>query len=224
MSYEESKLFSLLKKQDIDSLFLEATNYLCQTKSLFEEKEQLQQENQQLKLINKEYERLGKENGRCFKITSVKQYNIDELIRCKDNWNKLREWLETNWKETQDIWFVKILNKMQELERGVRMNKEKLEVTKEKLGVDEWLELIREDKNLNGAYISICQYVDLTEQENKQLKDNWDELKEDLIKIRQLTFTKYNKNEWANCLSFNDDILPLIKKMQEIEQGSDSNE
>ncbi len=99
------------------------------------------------------------------------------------------------------------------------MNKEKLEVTKEKLGVDEWLELIREDKNLNGAYISICQYVDLTEQENKQLKDNWDELKEDLIKIRQLTFTKYNKNEWANCLSFNDDILPLIKKMQEIEQG-----
>lgn len=49
MSYEESKLFSLLKKQDIDSLFLEATNYLCQTKSLFEEKEQLQQENKQLK-------------------------------------------------------------------------------------------------------------------------------------------------------------------------------
>lgn len=38
MSYEESKLLSLLKKQDIDSLFLEATNYLCQTKSLFEEK------------------------------------------------------------------------------------------------------------------------------------------------------------------------------------------
>lgn len=49
MSYEESKLLSLLKKQDIDSLFLEATNYLCQTKSLFEEKEQLQQENEQLK-------------------------------------------------------------------------------------------------------------------------------------------------------------------------------
>lgn len=49
MSYEKSKLLSLLKKQDINSLFLEATNYLCQTKSLFEEKEQLQQENEQLK-------------------------------------------------------------------------------------------------------------------------------------------------------------------------------
>lgn len=65
-------------------------------------------------------------------------------------------------------------------------------------------------------------YCDL-KQENKQLKDNWNKLKKDLIKIRQLTFTKYNKNEWANFLSFNDDILPLIKKMEELEQGSDSN-
>lgn len=60
------------------------------------------------------------------------------------------------------------------------------------------------------------------QKENKQLKDNWNKLKEDLIKIRQLTFTKYNKNEWENCLSFNDDILPLIEKMKELE-GSDSN-
>ena len=79
----------------------------------------LRQENQQLKLINKEYERLNKENGRGFKITSVKQYNIDELVKCEKNWNKLKEFLENNWKETQDIWFVKIINKMQELERGV---------------------------------------------------------------------------------------------------------
>lgn len=55
MSYEESKLFSLLKKQDIDSLFVEATNYLCQTKSLFEEKEQLQQENERLNKVIEEY-------------------------------------------------------------------------------------------------------------------------------------------------------------------------
>ncbi len=62
------------------------------------------------------------------------------------------------------------------------------------------------------------------QKENKQLKDNWNKLKEDLIKIRQLTFTKYNKNEWENCLSFNDDILPLIEKMKELEQGSDNDE
>lgn len=64
----------------------------------------------------------------------------------------------------------------------------------------------------------------LLKKENKQLKDNWNKLKEDLIKIRQLTFTKYNKNEWENCLSFNDDILPLIEKMKELEQGSDNDE
>lgn len=62
------------------------------------------------------------------------------------------------------------------------------------------------------------------QQENKQLKYNWNKLIEDLRKIRQSTFTKYGKNEWENCLSFNDDILPLIEKMKELEQGNDSNE
>lgn len=57
----------------------------------------------------------------------------------------------------------------------------------------------------------------LLKKENERLKYNWNELKEDLIKIRQLTFTKYNKNEWQNCLSFNDDILPLIEKMKKID-------
>lgn len=63
--------------------------------------------------------------------------------------------------------------------------------------------------------------ISAREEEYKKLEDNWNKLKEDLIKIRQLTFTKYNKNEWANCLSFNDDILPLIKKMRELEQGEE---
>lgn len=39
-----------------------------------------------------------------------------ENKQLKDNWDKLREWLESNWKESQDIWFVKIINKMQKLE------------------------------------------------------------------------------------------------------------
>lgn len=80
------------------------------------------------------------------------------------------------------------------------------------------------DFKLYEMGISALKETENLQQENKQLKDNWNKLKEELIKIRQLTFTKYNKNEWANCLSFNDDILPLIKKMQEKEQGSDSNE
>lgn len=108
MSYEESKLFSLLKKQDIDSLFLEATNYLCQTKSLFEEKERLQQENQQLK------EKLDCDLQWAFKYE--KQV---------DNWNKLRKWIVYNKhnENTEQHYLVvdygTLLGKMQEIEKGV---------------------------------------------------------------------------------------------------------
>ena len=44
--------------------------------------------------------------------------NKEENKQFKDNWDKLKEWLESNWIESQDIWFVKIINKMQELEKG----------------------------------------------------------------------------------------------------------
>lgn len=83
MSYEESKLSSLLKKQDIDSLFLEATNYLCQTKSLFEEKEQLQQENEQLKDNWKKLKEIAKSQSGFKKRAGLKGgvwFEIDELL------------------------------------------------------------------------------------------------------------------------------------------------
>lgn len=43
-------------------------------------------------------------------------------------------------------------------------------MTREDLRINDWLELIKEDKNLNGAYISIAQYVYLIEEENQELK------------------------------------------------------
>ncbi len=44
--------------------------------------------------------------------------NYKELYeKEKGNWNELKEWLEDNWKQSQDVWFVKIINKMQEIER-----------------------------------------------------------------------------------------------------------
>lgn len=82
--------------------------------------------------------------------------------------------------------------------------------------------ILRENAENNDKVVDKVNWENqLLKKENERLKYNWNELKEDLIKIRQLTFTKYNKNEWQNCLSFNDDILPLIEKMKEIEQGSD---
>ena len=79
MSYEESKLLSLLKKQDIDSLFLEATNYLCQTKSLFEEKKQLQQENERLKEDIKN-------------IIKILDKNCDDLEATEEEFDSLDRW------------------------------------------------------------------------------------------------------------------------------------
>ena len=72
-------------------------------------------------------------------------------------------------------------------------------------------------------YIEVTdEYIKQLEQENKQIKDNWNIIKQEILKIRQSTFSKYNSNEWENCLSFNDDIKPILDKMQELEQGSDS--
>ena len=49
---------------------------------------------------------------------TIPKYREKELLNLEDNWDKLKEWLENNWIESQDIWFVKIINKMQELEQG----------------------------------------------------------------------------------------------------------
>ena len=39
----------------------------------------------------------------------------DELEQLTNNWNELEEFLESNWIDTQDIWYVKIINKMKEI-------------------------------------------------------------------------------------------------------------
>lgn len=89
------------------------------------------EENKQLKLINKEYERLNKENGRGFKITSIKQYNIKELVRYKDNWKKLKGYVKDNlyfYRVFQgedleiEIAIQDVLSKMKELEQGSDSN------------------------------------------------------------------------------------------------------
>ena len=87
-------------------------------------------ENKRLKMIIKEYERLNKENDRGFKITNVQEYNIDELLNYKYNWNKLKEYCKENtlcYEVGDDentkligsrIHGLNVLDKMQELEQG----------------------------------------------------------------------------------------------------------
>ena len=62
--------------------------------------------------------------------------------------------------------------------------------------------------------------IALLKLEIERLNNIINELEKDLYKIRELTFKKYNSNEWDNCLSFNDDILPVVNKLKEL-KGSD---
>lgn len=101
--------------KEIENLQQENKQLKIQISAREEEYRKLEREFQELKLINKEYERLNKENGRGFKITSVKQYNIDELLKCEDNWNKLKTWLN-NFHRLSAFEQWEIVNKMQELQ------------------------------------------------------------------------------------------------------------
>lgn len=60
----------------------------------------------------------------------------------------------------------------------------------------------------------------LLKKENKQLKDNWNYIKKMLKEARQ---EKFNINGYCGTCT-DVDIDFLLNKMQELEQGSDSNE
>mgnify|MGYP004530655133 CR=1 FL=1 len=95
-----------------------------------EKNEKLQQENEHLKMINKEYERLDNGKPRGFVITRVDEYDIYDLLRYKENWNKLKEWVNKNYDyymNNEDyiggrLCFTDMKNNMQELEQGSDSN------------------------------------------------------------------------------------------------------
>ena len=81
--------------------------------------------------------------------------------------------------------------------------------------------LIRFAENQNDELLEdLSDYVINSQKEIERLNNIINELEKELYKIRELTFTKYNSNEWNNCLSFNDDILPVINKIKEL-KGSE---
>lgn len=62
---------------------------------------------------------------------------------------------------------------------------------------------------------SLFEYIDKLQQENKQLKDNWNELR------KWIVYNKHNENTEQHYLVV--DYGTLLGKMQKLEQGSDSN-
>jgi hypothetical protein len=92
---------------------------------------------------------------------------------------------------------------------NLKMNEE----LKTELGINEWLELIKEDKNLNGAYISICQYIYLTEKENQKLKNN--KIKDDKL-INSLNDFNYKLKQQYELLELN--YLKQKKENKKLEE------
>lgn len=70
--------------------------------------ENLQQENNQLK------EQCEKQRYAITENCDLRK-QIDKLTQQKQ---ELRNWLEFRWEQSQDVWFVKIINKLNELEGG----------------------------------------------------------------------------------------------------------
>lgn len=120
---EEMKERCLTKGQYIDENAKAKFEMLCHLEDFEVQYWELQQENKQLKMVNKEYERLNKVNNRGFKITNVKEYDIYDLLRYKENWNKLKEWLYENHylyipEIARNSTYQVVLNKMEEMERS----------------------------------------------------------------------------------------------------------
>lgn len=91
------------------------------------------------------------------------------------------------------------------------------------LEIDEWLELVKEDKNLNGAYISFAQYIDILEIENqqlksqvKQIKDNNEELKRRLRLVQKKRDSyKFRYRDVCKKLKQRDEVIDEALKLNE---------
>lgn len=112
---------------------------------------------------------------------------------------------------------------------------------KEQLKINEWLELIKEDKNLNGAYICISQYLYLDEKEKQEIKKQLDDANEKILLLQasepmlnykkaleetqQKEFINYledlikHKRLNATCMfEYNNTVLPLKEILQKYKE------
>jgi predicted nuclease with TOPRIM domain len=131
----------------------------------------------------------------------------------------------------------KMLSKMNLISVVQQMPKEDIET------IQGYVEMIEEEnqelkKQLHDASIQIqeliekdiwcpsnCEKLEKLQQENKQLKDNWNELKEYISKTKLNEFEKSYGKRYGKTFTQAEIIAcnMILNKMQEL-QGSDSNE
>lgn len=108
-----------MKIEDYNKYYIQGSDHYLipkdEFKELFNEMINWKEESQKLQTTANNCKRLKEEYN---KIQKAYESTFSDYQELKGNWNKLGEWLESNWEESQDIWFVKIINKIQELENG----------------------------------------------------------------------------------------------------------
>lgn len=91
----------------------------------------------------------------------------------------------------------------------VAINKE----LKNDLAINEYLDLIKEDRNLCGAYVSLAQYIDIIEKNNSQLQEKLDKINEMMEDLRSIY--DYDQGvvakEYLDCV---DDVLERYDKIK----------
>ena len=123
--YYRNKIMLLEENQELKKKY---ENAVADYEKTMFEKEQLnslvnscQEEIRQLKKTLEEYKKdiedLDNQNQRAFKNMQLNQLKICNMIKQQKEFIK---YLEDNWKQTQDIWYIKILQKYKEI---IRENK-----------------------------------------------------------------------------------------------------
>lgn len=86
---------------------------------------------------------------------------------------------------------------------------------RKELGIDDWLELVKEDKNLDSAYISFAQYMDILEKENQHLKEQLKQRDEVIDEsIKQTKFIDEQLRKYVTPISSKEvtDLLEILQK------------
>ena len=137
----------------------------------------------------KRMEYLERSNNRREDIIIEQRQEISDL---EDNWDELKKYLHN----------VDVVVDYSENYDGHFINCDEL--------IDKMQELQQENKKINGSIQTYNILLKANVEENKQLKDNWNKLKEYAKEIISTDNELYGTD--------------LLDKMQELEQGSDSNE
>lgn len=90
---------------------------------------------------------------------------------------------------------------------------------RKRLGINDWLELIKEDPNLSGAYISISQYIYLIDKEYKKHKETIVKAISFIEMSKQHEYRNGNLNEYY--LELNEkEMTELLNILKEVEDNA----